>query len=253
MSEQNGFEKNGLHAGHRQRMYQKMDAGALAPHEILEVLLYDCLRRVNTNEIAHRLLMAFGSVSKVLAASTEQLKTVKGVGDETARHLKKMQALVNCVASERGKEETYPSVFSGETFPLFLQKEYRALPYEVFDFYLLDRNGRIVFRQRYDSTDKRRVRVETWQLVSILSSYKPSGVVMAHNHLSGKSEPSEQDERTTDAVKEICRLAGTVLCDHYICSDEGVYSYYSAGKIRFGTGDAASRNGRALDGELKLF
>jgi len=55
-----------IHKGHRKRIKQKfIDSGfsGFNNHEILELLLFYSRPRVDTNEIAHRLINNFGSFS----------------------------------------------------------------------------------------------------------------------------------------------------------------------------------------------
>lgn len=65
--------------------YKRCGMDAFAEHEALEVYLYRCLRRVNTNDIAHNLLEKFGSLSRVFSReSRKQYREVDLVGDKTA-------------------------------------------------------------------------------------------------------------------------------------------------------------------------
>ena len=57
------------HDGHRHRIIEKLDTGVLCEHELLEILLFNALPRRNTNDLAHRLLTAFGSIRGVFSAS----------------------------------------------------------------------------------------------------------------------------------------------------------------------------------------
>ena len=57
--------KKARHDGHRDRMFsriQEYGVRCLEDHELLEVLLFYSLPRVNTNEIAHDLLDEIGSL-----------------------------------------------------------------------------------------------------------------------------------------------------------------------------------------------
>lgn len=79
------------HAGHRSRMRQRFLASGqdgLFEHELLELILFYARPVVNTNGIAHDLINEFGSLSKVLSANEEKLRSVKGVGAGGAAFLK---------------------------------------------------------------------------------------------------------------------------------------------------------------------
>jgi len=60
---------------------------SLAPHEVLEYLLYITNARRDTNGIANALLERFGSFTGVLEASEEELCSVAGIGPASARML----------------------------------------------------------------------------------------------------------------------------------------------------------------------
>ena len=66
----------GIHDGHRDRMRDKLIKNGeevLHDHEILEMLLYHSVPRKDTNELAHRLIEHFGSLSGVFSASVDAL------------------------------------------------------------------------------------------------------------------------------------------------------------------------------------
>ena len=82
--------QNISHEGHRQRMRTRVEQyglESLAPHEVLEYLLYITNARRDTNGIAHALLERFGSFTGVLEASEEELCSVAGIGPASARML----------------------------------------------------------------------------------------------------------------------------------------------------------------------
>ena len=80
-----------LHAGHRERMRTRfLERGVrdMEDHQILELMLFYALPRVDTNPVARQLLAEFGSLNNVLNAPIQSLLTVPGVGEETAVYLK---------------------------------------------------------------------------------------------------------------------------------------------------------------------
>ena len=94
----------GVHDGHRKRLTARFLAEGLegfAPHQALELLLFYSIPRQDTNELAHRLIDRFGSLSAVFEAPFEQLLEVEGVGEKTASLLKLMPAMARVYYSAR--------------------------------------------------------------------------------------------------------------------------------------------------------
>ena len=84
-------QKENVHKNHRDRLRKKFvenDIESLQPHEVLELLLFYAYRQRDTNEIAHRLLKKFGSISGVFEADIASLQEVEDVGYNTAVFLK---------------------------------------------------------------------------------------------------------------------------------------------------------------------
>ena len=76
-----------LHQGHRQRLRNRFMQEGLdhfEQHNMLELLLFYSIPQRDTNEVAHRLLNRFGTISDVLNAPVEELETVEGVGHSSA-------------------------------------------------------------------------------------------------------------------------------------------------------------------------
>ena len=80
-----------IHKGHRQKLKNRILMNGLAgeaPHTILELLLFYGIPYKDTNPIAHELLDRFGSLSGVLRAGVEELKSVKGMTENAALEAK---------------------------------------------------------------------------------------------------------------------------------------------------------------------
>lgn len=59
--------------------------------------------------------------------------------------------------------------------------------------------------------------------VALLSN-SPS-VIFAHNHPSGSAEPSQQDKKLTNSLKESCSLLGIRFLDHLIICENEFFSF----------------------------
>jgi DNA repair protein RadC len=220
----------GEHDGHRHRLIDKMDSGKLCDHEYLEVLLFSAIPRRNTNELAHRLLAEFGSITGVLSATVNQLKKVNGVGESVAGFLCSVGYF--CRNYYCAETHEYPETFDDKSFRDFVKEKYSLMKREVLDFYLLDDKQKIVLCKRFSVDEMERVVIDPEVFSTMLLDYKPSGMVAVHNHPNGCCAPSDTDNMTTKKLELICSFHNVMLCDHYIYASDGIFSYYKSGLMQ---------------------
>lgn len=218
--------EKGLHDGHRQRMYKRVLSypDSLTDVELLEVLLFESLKRVNTNELAHRLIRTFGSLEKVLNADKNALLTVKGIGERTAAFL----VVTGTILRHSKKEKKYGNKIyqSFKDYKDIIVHEFAELDEEVAKLYLV--NSKYIIKHVIDWTEYKndKVDINTQEMSTILLANKPHGVVLAHNHLSGNCKPSLSDDEATKKLLMFLDLHGIKLMDHIIVSGNKTYSYY---------------------------
>jgi len=54
---------------------------------------------------------------------------------------------------------------------------------------------------------------------------RAAGIIFAHNHPSGNTEPSKEDISITDRLIEVGKLVGINVVDHIIISKDGYFSF----------------------------
>lgn len=219
-----------VHEGHRKRMNKKLASGGLMlEHERLEMLLFNAYPRKNTNPIAHSLINAFGSIRGVLDADVEELKAIKGVGESVALYLKCVAACAKPAYSAEGAE-IYLKNYGD--FMRFASMRLRTKTEEVLELYLLEKNGKVKYIYSRSEGSEHRVTVKREEISAVIASVKPYGMLIAHNHLTGDSRPSEADDKFTGEMCMLCNLSGILLFDHCVyAADNNVFSYFSEGKI----------------------
>lgn len=97
-----------IHDGHRQRLKQRfLEEGleSFTDIQVLELLLFFSVPRQDTNPIAHALLDHFGSLYQVLEAPVEELRKVKGVGEQSALLLSLMNDVARYYQVDRTMRE----------------------------------------------------------------------------------------------------------------------------------------------------
>ncbi len=219
-----------MHEGHRKRMLERLESGGekLQDHELLEILLYNVLPRVNTNGLAHRLLAAFGSLDGVFRAPVEELEAVEGVGTQTASYLR---AVGLCFSRTSFCPQRPPEVFNVETFTEFLTAHYASDKEEVLELFCLDGNDRVRYTKRFASEEREKVIVAPETMTQFLAVHHAKGVVAAHNHPDKPCTPSAEDDRFTAQLQVLCSMNNIRFYDHIIIGSDGRFSYRLAGKM----------------------
>lgn len=219
-----------MHEGHRQRMYEKLkNDSSILDHELLEILLFNAFPRKNTNPIAHALINAFGSLAGVFDADIDRLMTVDGVGKNVALYLK---CVGECTRRVKSVNSGVAVLKTYEDFKTFTTVRMRGKTEEIIEFYCLEKNGKVKRIFSFTNNEHNKVEVRTEDISYVIATEKPYGLLVAHNHLSGNSNPSSNDDRFTIELQLMCSMNNVVLYDHCVyASDTNVYSYFASGKI----------------------
>ncbi|MBR1983379.1 MAG: RadC family protein [Clostridia bacterium] len=217
-----------IHAGHRERMINRFLSypESLNDHEILEILLYNIVPRIDTNPLAHRLIRVFGSLAAVLSATEKELITVEGVGRKVASGLLVIGKVFNRVKEEKTK----PAVekwTNNYTIEMGLRKIITDFNTETFVMVLLNAKHEKIFHLEFEDKSKDSVTMDVPEVYSAFSIYKPSFAMVAHSHPSKVARPSPQDDFTTYKLNLLCEIHNVKLADHIILTETEKYSYFA--------------------------
>lgn len=217
-------EKENLHKGHRQRMWKKyLEHGidCFADHEILEMLLYSCYTRRNTNDIAHELIKRFGSLEGVINASYNELCEVENVGPSAAATISFMNDF-----AKRFHTEDYSGLVLADTESLraYCTKLLTGCKIEVSHALYLDSRFALITQQRLSRGHTSAVEFDIRTIAERALKFKCSNVVLVHNHPGGVALPSSTDVSTTRRVSNALYNLGIKVVDHIIVVDGDSYS-----------------------------
>lgn len=225
-----GFGAETMHEGHRQRMFEHLrkDAADLQDHELLEILLFYAIPRVNTNPLAHTLIESFGSLKAVFNAPMDALREVDGIGEGSATYLYALSELLSRIGPEK---EEVPKVFNVHTFAEFLGARFEGCKEEAVEVYCLDQSHRVRFTKRFTSFKPDKVTIPPDEVGRLIATQRPFSVVVAHNHPDAPSLPSEADDRFTAQLQLVCAMHGAKLDDHIIVGEDDPFSYFLSGRL----------------------
>lgn len=222
----------GIHDGHREKMrrrFQETGLEGFADHEALELLLYYAIPRRDTNELAHRLLTRYGSLSALLQAPIEDLRRVEGVGESAAVLLKLVPAFVYKAQRSAGQETVLNST---EKAGRYLLSCFAGERNEVIYQLCLDRKGKLLARKRLSEGGSAAAELNIRRLVENALLTSASAVILSHNHPSGIALPSREDYATTQQAQDALRTIGVELLDHIIVAEDDYVSLADSGILQ---------------------
>lgn len=225
-----------IHEGHRQRLkdrFLEQGLDSFTPVQAIEIMLFYCIPRQDTNEIAHRLLERFGSFSQVLDASVEELCSVKGIGTNTATFLKMFPAVARYYEVDRAKLNDDP-LLTTEACGAKLRPHFLGRCNETVFLLCIDAKGKELCCRLVGEGGINSAGVPIRRIVEISLAAKATAVVLAHNHPSGIALPSAEDVSTTQRVATALEAVDVVLADHLVFADDDYTSMVQSGYYRPG-------------------
>ena len=222
-----------IHAGHRERLknrYLKEGLDHFEEVNVLELLLFYCIPKKDTNPLAHRLLEKFGSIKNVFEADYKDLKTVDGMGDHSALFVALMKDISRYYAVKCA--ETTPMLKTLNDCGNYLKKFFLGRKCENVFLLCLDAKGAVINCCKICQGDLNSANVSVRRVVEIALQEKAVSVILAHNHPGGLSIPSSEDLTTTLRIAQALKLVDVPLADHIIVSDKDFASMVQFGMYK---------------------
>ncbi len=212
------------HKGHRERMRKRYLAtgfDSFQDHEVLEMILYNCYTRINTNDIAHNLIEAFGSLSAVLEAPVDSLKKA-GLSERVAVYLRMIPDIARVYLDDRNNSRE--KIISLDTIGDYFVSKFIGRIDESVILLLMDAKCKELFCGVVATGSSCGSDVPIRSIVDLAMRYNATNAAIAHNHPSGVALPSRNDIKATDALYSTLSLVGVRLVDHIIVADNDYIS-----------------------------
>ena len=226
-----------MHDGHRQRLKERFSREGLDNFnevQVLELLLFYCIPRVDTNPLAHRLLEHFGSLSQVMEATEAELQKVPGMGQSAAVFLNLVTAVGRYYLVNRQEQNTI--LDTTEQCGQYLIPRFYGRRNETVFLLCLDAKCKMLCCREIGEGSVNSAGVPIRRIVEVALGANATTVVLAHNHPSGVALPSPEDVHTTHRVAAALNTVDIILADHIIVADEDFVSLEQSVLYRPGDG-----------------
>jgi len=218
--------------GHRGRLRQKFLKSGLAgshDYEIVELLLTLGGTRGDCKPQAKEAIKRFKTLRGVLAASTEELQEIDGIGPASAFAIKLIQDVSQKFLKEQILNKPYCKS-SKEVFD-YLYHSMRDLKKEVFKVMFLDSQNQVIEVEDLFKGTLNASAVYSREIIEKAIKYDAAALIFAHNHPAGNPEPSDNDKQMTQNLVFAANITQIKVLDHIIIGDNRYFSFSDAGLI----------------------
>ena len=188
---------------------------ALSDAELLAIYLRVGVRGKSAVDLARDLLQRFdGHLSVLAEASLDELASVSGIGMAKAAQLKASFELARrALTQDMATRDTFANPGKVRDW---LRLKLATRQHEVFMALWLDAQNRLIKAEELFTGSLTQTSVYPREVVKSALAHNAAGVILAHNHPSGVSEPSRADETLTRTLKEALAMVDVKLLDHFI-------------------------------------
>jgi DNA repair protein RadC len=222
--------------GHRERLRQRFIEGGIerfTDEEVIEFLLTLGTPRKDVKLQAREALKQYGTLSGVLSAPLDELKTIKGLGEKNVLYLK----LVHEVAGRYLRDRIIKTQFfnSSKAVYEYLFHSMRDLKREVFRVIFLNRKNELVSDQDVFQGGLTGSAVYPAEIMKLALNSNAAALVFVHNHPSGDPQPSAEDRNLTKNLVWAAQLLSVQVLDHIIIGNNRYFSFADEGVIKLFT------------------
>jgi DNA repair protein RadC len=218
--------------GHRERLRQRFRTGgaaAVQDYELLELVLFNAVPRVDVKPLAKRLLATFGDLAGVVAATEARLMQVPGATPRIHLQLKLVEALARRMAQSQVLGRNV--LGSWDALMAYCRTAMAFRETEQFRILFLDAKNVLVADEEQARGTVNHVPVYPREVAKRALEVGASAIILVHNHPSGDPTPSAADIEMTGRIEDACRAIGVTLHDHVVIGRGGEASFRALGLL----------------------
>lgn len=212
----------------RERL-RRFGAERLTNKELLAILLRTGNRQESVLALAERLLVRFGSLANLAAASYEELTAVSGIGQAKAADILAAFELAKRLAESRMEFEGV--VNSPADAAQLVLRELSFADREHFVIIMLNTKNRVIAKKTVSIGHLQASLVHPREMFKDAIKRSSAALILVHNHPSGDLTPSQEDIATTARLREAGAVLGIDILDHIIVGDNRYFSFREHGLL----------------------
>ena len=206
-----------------------LGASALSDAELLAVFLRVGVSGKTAVDLGRDMLGHFGSLAALFGATLSSFSALNGLGPAKFAQLQAVLELARRASSELLKAGI--TLSAPEAVRHYLQLVFANKPYEVFLVLFLDTRNRLIAADEMFRGTLTHTSVYPREVVKAALTHNAASVILAHNHPSGETDPSQSDIDLTNILQKALMLIEVRVLDHFVVAGSKLYSFAEQGKL----------------------
>ena len=202
-------------------------AAALSDAELLALFLRIGVPGKTAVDLARELLTTFGGLNHLFAAPRAGFTATHGMGDAKYAQLQAVLEMARRALGEGLSEGV--NLASPQAVKDYLILTLGAKAHEAFCVLFLNTHNRLIACEEMFRGSLTQTSVYPREVVKRALALNAGAVILAHNHPSGVSEPSQADRMITDALKSALGLVDVRVLDHFVIAGRSTMSFAEHG------------------------
>lgn len=214
----------------REKMLLK-GVASLSDAELLGILIASGNKDETAVELAQRILHSVSNNLNTLGklAIKDLIKNFKGIGEA--------KAITITAALELGRRrklaepDAQPQISSSYNVYDIMHPILADLQHEEVWLLILNKANRVIRKIQLSKGGISDSVVDIRMIMKEAIDNLAVNIVLCHNHPSGSTVPSANDDDTTFRLRKAGQIMGIALLDHIIIADQSYYSYLDEGRF----------------------
>ena len=207
----------------------KQGAAALSDAELVAIFLRVGVKGKSAVELARDLVVEFGSLNGLFAASEVDLCAIHGIGQAKYVQLQAVLEMARRALVEDIK--LTDALTSPKSVRDYLKLTLARLAHEVFVAVFLTSQNRVIKVEEIFRGTLTQTSVYPREIVKLALAHNAASVIFAHNHPSGEPTPSQADRALTKTLADALALIDVRVLDHFIVAPGASLSFAEQGMM----------------------
>ncbi len=213
----------------RERL-ERLGAEALSNAELLAILIGSGTPQVSAVDLMKNVLASCHNNLNTLGKMTiRDLEAFKGIGPAKAITILAACELGKRRAREKAEERT--DLGSATAIYNLMHPKMQDLDVEEFHILLMNQHFKLIREVRISHGGITETAVDIRVIMREAILNNTTVLAACHNHPSGNTHPSRQDDQLTERIRKACDIMRIYFLDHVIITDGSYYSYREQGKL----------------------